>query len=188
MSPEQVSGRPLDARSDIFSAGVLLFELTTGRRLFKAASEFETLKLICEREYPRPTEIQRDYPAGLERITLRALSKPLDARYASARAMQADLEAFAREHRVAVSQVSLARWMQFLFEDQIDQRSEALQDVKQVADAIAAHSIPPTEGAVVTATRVTATTSAAPQTKRGGSAASRRWSGSVLQRSRLSSL
>ncbi|MFT3775735.1 MAG: serine/threonine-protein kinase [Minicystis sp.] len=138
MSPEQASGQPIDWRSDIFATGVMLFELTTGRRLFKGASEFETLKLIVDKEYPRPSEIKPDFPLGLERIIMKALEKSRDDRYQSARDMQADLEAFVREERIAVSQVSLNSWMSWLFEDKLAQQKEALQDIKQLADVIAA--------------------------------------------------
>src|SRR5271163_4864036 len=62
MSPEQASGQPIDWRSDIFAAGVMLFELTTGKRLFKGQSEFETLKLIVDRDYPRPSQVRPAYP------------------------------------------------------------------------------------------------------------------------------
>jgi serine/threonine protein kinase len=138
MSPEQASGKPTDWRSDIFSAGVMLFELTTGRRLFRGASEFETLKLICDKDYPRPTQFKPDYPRPLEKIVMRALSKRCEERYQSAREMQADLEDFVREQRIGVSPVSLTRWMQSLFEEKIALQKEALQDVKQLADVIAA--------------------------------------------------
>jgi serine/threonine-protein kinase len=137
MSPEQAQGLDLDHRSDIFAVGIILFELTTGRRLFKARSEFETLKLICERDYPRPTQIRAGYPPELERIVMKALAKDRDERYQSARDMQADLEGFIRQERIAVSAVSLANWMRMLFEDKIAEQKEALQDVKQLADVIA---------------------------------------------------
>ena len=75
MSPEQARGEAIDWRSDIFAVGVMLFELTTGRRLFKGASEYETLKLICERDYPRPSQVRPGYPAALEAIVMRALAK-----------------------------------------------------------------------------------------------------------------
>ena len=138
MSPEQASGQPIDWRSDIFATGVMLFELTTGRRLFKGASEFETLKLIVDKEYPRPSEIKPGYPRELERIVMRALEKSREARYQSAREMQSDLEAFARHERIPVSQVSLTTWMGWLFEDKLAQQKEALSDIKQLADVIAA--------------------------------------------------
>src|SRR5512140_3262691 len=119
MSPEQARGEQIDWRRDIFATGVMLFELTTGKRLFKGASEFETLKLIVDKEYPRPSDIRPDYPLGLERIVMRALEKRREDRYQSAREMQSDLEAFVREERIPVSQVSLNSWMQFLFEDKL---------------------------------------------------------------------
>lgn len=140
MSPEQAAGQPVDWRSDVFAAGVLLFELTTGRRLFRGGSEYETLKLICERDYPRPSEVHPNYPPALERIVMKALEKKRDDRYQSAREMQSDLESFVREERIAASMVSLTRWMQQLFTEKLAQQKEALQDVKQLADVIAQQS------------------------------------------------
>jgi serine/threonine-protein kinase len=137
MSPEQAAGEPIDWRSDIFAAGVLLFELTTGKRLFKGASEYETLRLICEKEYPLPSVVRPGYPLHLERIVMRALAKRREDRYQSAREMQQDIEDFIREERIKVSNVSLMNWMQMLFEAKLAQQKEALQDIKQLADIIA---------------------------------------------------
>ncbi len=142
MSPEQASGEAIDWRSDIFAAGVMLFELTTGKRLFKGASEFETLKLICDREYPLPSQVRPGYPAALEQVVVRALAKKREDRYQSAREMQQDLEAFVREERIPVSQVSVTKWMQNLFVEKLAQQKEALQDIKQLADVIAAQQGP----------------------------------------------
>ena len=152
MSPEQASGQPIDWRSDIFAAGVMLFELTTGRRLFKGASEFETLKMICDKEYPLPSSVKENYPPELERIVMRALAKRREDRYQSAREMQADLELFAREERIPVSQVGLTKWMESLFADKLAQQKEALQDVKQLADVIAAQQTSLYEGGNATST------------------------------------
>jgi len=137
MSPEQAAGEEIDWRSDIFAVGVILFELTTGKRLFKGASEYETLKLICEREYPRPSQVRAGYPLGLERIVMRALAKRREDRYQSARDMQSDLEAFVREERMPVSTVAVSEWMRMLFRDKIVQQQELLHDVKRLADVLA---------------------------------------------------
>ena len=115
MSPEQARGEPLDARSDIFAVGVILFELTTGRRLFKGQSEFETLKLICDREYPRPSQVHPGYPPDLETIVMKALAKDKNARYQSARELQSALEDYVRKDRIPVSNVALTQYMQSLF-------------------------------------------------------------------------
>jgi serine/threonine-protein kinase len=136
MSPEQARGDHIDSRSDIFATGVMLFELTTGKRLFKGASEYETLKLICEREYPRPTDVRPDYPRDLEPIVMKALAKDTQERYQSAREMQADIEAFVRRHQIAVSSLALNQFMQMLFEEKLAAQKEALLQGKQLADII----------------------------------------------------
>ncbi len=137
MSPEQARGEVIDARSDIFATGVMLFELTTGKRLFKGSSEFETLKLICERDYPKPSQVRPGYPAELERIVMKSLAKDKNERYQTSREMQSDLEAFIRNNRIAVSNIALSQFMQSLFEDKLQSQKEALIQGKALADIIA---------------------------------------------------
>lgn len=84
MSPEQVDGKDLDGRSDLFSLGVVLFELLTGRRLFKAKSRDETIARVRRAEVPSPRAYRPEISEDLEAILLRALrAKPQD-RYAEA--------------------------------------------------------------------------------------------------------
>jgi serine/threonine protein kinase len=142
MSPEQARGEVIDARSDIFATGVMLFELTTGKRLFKGSSEFETLKLICEREYPKPSQVRPGYPPELERIVMKALAKDKNQRYQTGREMQADLEAFIRNNRIAVSNIALSQFMQGLFEDKLQSQKEALLQGKQLADILSQQEPP----------------------------------------------
>lgn len=137
MSPEQARGEAIDARSDIFATGVMLFELTTGKRLFKGQSEFETLKLICEREYPLPSQVRPGYPPELEKIVMKALSKERGDRYQTGREMQQDIENFVRNERIAVSTIALQQFMQTLFDDMLAAQKEALLQGKQLADIIA---------------------------------------------------
>ena len=136
MSPEQARGEVVDWRSDIFATGVMLFELTTGKRLFKGAGDYETLKLICDREYPTPSQVRPDYPPELEAIVMRALQKDRDKRYQSAREMQQALEDFARKERIPVSTIALNHFMQSLFEEKLAAQKEALLQGKQLADII----------------------------------------------------
>lgn len=137
MSPEQARGDAIDWRSDVFATGVMLFELTTGKRLFKAASDFETLKLICERDYPTPSQVRDGYPAELEAIVMRALERKREDRWQSAREMQAAIEEFVRAERVPVSNIALSQFMQRIFAEKLASQKEALLQGKQLADIIA---------------------------------------------------
>lgn len=137
MSPEQARGEPVDWRTDVFAAGIMLFELTTGKRLFKGANEFETLKLICEREYPAPSQVRAGYPMELESIVMRALERKREDRWQSTREMQAAIEEFVRRERVPVSNIALSQFMQGLFADKLAAQKEALLQGKQLADIIA---------------------------------------------------
>jgi eukaryotic-like serine/threonine-protein kinase len=160
MSPEQARGDNIDARSDIFSTGVMLFELTTGKRLFKGTSEYETLRLICERDYPRPSDVRSDYPPDLEPIVMKALAKDANDRYQTAREMQADIEGFVRRHQIAVSHIALNQFMQGLFEDKLAMQKEALLQGKQLADIIEMqHAMTATDANDVDASGRHATTS-----------------------------
>ena len=133
MSPEQARGAAIDLRSDIFAAGVMLFELTTGRRLFKGTSEYETLELICDREYPRPSEVRANYPPELEAIVMRALAKDRAERWQTAREMQSALEEFVRRERVPVSTLTLSKFMHSLFEEKLANENADLVQEKQPA-------------------------------------------------------
>jgi serine/threonine protein kinase len=97
MSPEQALGKDLDHRTDIFSVGVVLYEVTTGQKPFKGANFAEILDKIV---HAQPTAIARlnyDVPPELERITLKCLQKVPDRRYQSARELLVDLRNLARD-------------------------------------------------------------------------------------------
>ena len=138
MSPEQVRAERLDHRSDIFAVGVVLYELTTGRRLFKAGTDKDTARLIVDGVVPLPSSVVANYPKDLEQIVMVALRTDRDARYSSARAMQEDLEKFAREHRLATSSIRLGQFMAGLFDDKLRDQEAALAQGKKLADVLAA--------------------------------------------------
>jgi serine/threonine protein kinase len=118
MSPEQCRSEPLDRRSDVFSIGILLYELTVGRRLFQAESEMGIIHKVVNGVVPRPTAVLRGYPEELERIVLRALKTDPSERYPTARALQLDVEEFAREYKLSISSAKLAAFMEDVFDAQ----------------------------------------------------------------------
>src|SRR5205814_7709347 len=111
MSPEQAQGLPVDRRSDVFAVGILLFELTSGRRLFRQASEIETLKKVIECSVQPPSVFDPAYPRDLEDIVLRALQREPADRFQDAREMQVALEGFLRRHGKLSSSARLAEYM-----------------------------------------------------------------------------
>jgi len=93
MSPEQVRGRPVDHRSDIFSLGIVLYEMLTGQRAFRGDSAVETMNAILKEDPPPITESARSLPPALDRIVAHCLEKSPEERFQSARDVAFDLEA-----------------------------------------------------------------------------------------------
>jgi len=119
MSPEQCRGEPLDRRSDIFSLGILMHEMTLCRRLFRGETDFQILKQIAEGPIPRPRDIDGDYDVRLQAIVMRALERDPARRFGTARELQQALEELAHDMRLRLSPLSLADYMQALFADKI---------------------------------------------------------------------
>jgi eukaryotic-like serine/threonine-protein kinase len=145
MSPEQCLCEPLDRRSDIYSLGVMLYELTTGPRLHKpGSSEYEMMRSILEGPITLPSQLVRDYPKALERIVLRCLARDKEQRYPTARDLHNDLEAFAREERLAVSSFALSGFMAELFGRRAEAWREALASGRDLLDHIVERQPPAT--------------------------------------------
>src|SRR5262245_55599930 len=97
MSPEQACGQELDARSDLFSFGVVLYEMATGRQTFQGSTVAVVFDAILNRHPPAPIELNASVPVGLERVIGRALEKDREFRYQSAAVMRDELDAVLRE-------------------------------------------------------------------------------------------
>ncbi len=97
MSPEQAEGKPVDNRSDVFSLGILLYQMLTGRKPFEGDTLMSTLTAVL-RDEPRPViEIRPDLPRQMSRIIRRCLEKAPDRRYESARGIHYDLRILREE-------------------------------------------------------------------------------------------
>jgi serine/threonine protein kinase len=93
LSPEQVRNGALDGRSDVFSLGVVLWEMLAGQRLFAAENEQATLRNVLLAPVPPPSSKRREVPPALDAIVARALERDRDARFPSAAAMAEALDA-----------------------------------------------------------------------------------------------
>jgi serine/threonine protein kinase len=99
MAPEQILGANVDRRADVFSLGVLLFEVTTRARLYSGKGDATAMKLIIDGYVPEPSELRPGYPPELAAIVRRALARDPDQRYQTAQAMIDDIDTLARERR-----------------------------------------------------------------------------------------
>jgi serine/threonine protein kinase len=119
MSPEQCLGKPLDRRSDVFSFGIVLYELTTRTRLFASDNDFKTMTRIVEGRVPSPAKRVPGYPEELAEVVMKALAVDPEQRYATTQEVQLDLERFARRHGLVMSNVRLASYMRRTFADDL---------------------------------------------------------------------
>ena len=108
LSPEQARGAPVDQTSDLYSTGIVLFELLTGQVPFTGDSPVEIAMKHLAETPPAPSEIRPDVPDDLDLVVLRALAKEPADRYQSAAAMDADLETVARGGHVAAETAEAA--------------------------------------------------------------------------------
>ncbi|MBI5509889.1 MAG: protein kinase [Deltaproteobacteria bacterium] len=131
MSPEQIEGDRVDRRSDIFAAGVVLWEVLAVRRLFRHSSEAAVLAAIFSKRPKPPSHFRPSVPAALDAIALRALEKDPANRYQTAREMQIELDAASAPH---ATDPDLSRWMDTLFADRASARKRAIAQVVEAAN------------------------------------------------------
>ncbi|MDF1562010.1 MAG: protein kinase, partial [Deltaproteobacteria bacterium] len=127
MSPEQCSGQPLDHRSDIFSLGIVLWEMITGQRLYSHETDLATVKAICETTPAKPSSIRANVPAELEAIVMRALEKKPGDRFKDCHRMHMALERFLHGQGSPITPVHLARFMKSLFPDRLEAWLKVIQ-------------------------------------------------------------
>lgn len=172
MSPEQVQGHAVDARTDVFAAGVVLWEALTGRRLFFAADSRETVNLLLNSPIPAPSSFNTALSPELDAVVLKALERHPGRRFQTAHDFGAALHEVAEEG----SRREVATWVSGLAEAALAHRLELLQALEasavhtQVAVPLpvvtgsSSHAAsPPQEEATQGRTQATTSTSILPQ-------------------------
>lgn len=136
MSPEQVHGEGIDHRTDIFALGVVLWELTTGQRLFRMESDLDTLAKVQECNVPRPSTLIRGYPVDLEKIVMKALAKNRGERFRTARELSRALQSLLMRRGLFIASDEVAAYTQSIFNDRIQKREAHLRWAAEVTSTI----------------------------------------------------
>jgi serine/threonine protein kinase len=123
MSPEQVAGGEIDGRSDIFALGIVLHELLTGRRLFKADSDVQTLARVREAHVLPPSRLNPQLPPGLDELVLKALAKDPADRFRTAQEFRLALEDWLIGGRMSASSAHLAEFLKVVYAERLDKES-----------------------------------------------------------------
>ncbi len=141
MSPEQAAGRVVDQRSDLFSIGLVLYELLTGVRPLKRDSELATLQAALECRIEPPSKVA-DVPPELDAVVMGALARAADDRYRDARQFQMALEEFLVGQRWVATSVQVSELMSTLFHERLEEEAR-LGYPDPVSDESASGIAPP---------------------------------------------
>jgi serine/threonine-protein kinase len=133
MSPEQADGQEVDFRTDIFSVGIVFWELIAGERLFVANNEINTLRKIRDCVVPSLNKIDPSIPAELERIVNKALARDRNLRYQSCSELQKDISKFMNRQYPDFSPQDFSHFMRSVFTDELKELREKLIQFAKVS-------------------------------------------------------
>ncbi|MDD3627558.1 MAG: serine/threonine-protein kinase, partial [bacterium] len=135
MSPEQAWGKVIDHRSDIFSTGIILYELITGTKCFKGESPLETLEFVREAKFTSPKEINPKIPDEICNIINKAMTKNPTERYQYASELKDDIEKFIYGCEYTKDSFDIVKFMQIVFKDEIHQEEIHLSEMIKKSNA-----------------------------------------------------
>ena len=147
MSPEQASAGKVDRRSDVFALGIVLFELTTGERLFRGEDPAQTLELVKNGRIPAPKEIYPNYPDGLAAVVKRALARNVNERFQTAAEFRDALERYLKDERIMISPAGVGQLVKRVLGSRIEQQRQALREALTVADGTVVQGLVPDQPA-----------------------------------------
>ncbi|MEZ4225625.1 MAG: serine/threonine-protein kinase [Polyangiaceae bacterium] len=135
MAPEQMRGKEVDRRTDVFAAGIVLWEALTGRRLFDGNDPGEVLTKLLEAEIPPPSTVEASIPQDVDQMVMRALRRQMDGRYATAREFAVDLE---NSGYVALPR-KVGEWVEEIGGDSLNRRAEQVAEIESVSSHVGPH-------------------------------------------------
>ena len=147
MSPEQASAGKVDRRSDVFALGIVLYELTTGERLFRGDNPAHTLDLVKNGRIPAPKEIYANYPEGLALVVKRALARNVNERYQTAAEFRDALEHYLKDEHTMVSPAGVGQLVRRVLGSRIEQQRQALREALVAADGTIVTGLVPDQSA-----------------------------------------
>lgn len=165
MSPEQVEGKVLDARSDVFALGVVMYELITQTRLFKRRGGPATLRAVDECRVPRPSQHNPALDPALEAIILRTLARDREARIQSAAELASELDTYLATHRLPGSRSHLRQFIQEIYATRITEEKQWANALEGMGSSDGTQGA---DGATVTASDVAAPRVPSPPGRRTG--------------------
>lgn len=148
MSPEQASAGKIDRRSDVFALGIVLYELTTGERLFRGENAAHTLELVKSGPIRPPQEVYEKYPQSLAVIVERALTRDVNERFQTAAEFRDALEQYLKEERIMVSPAGVGQLVKRVLGPRIEQQRQALREALTVADGTVVTGLVPEHSAL----------------------------------------
>jgi len=148
MSPEQARAGKIDRRSDVFALGIVLYELTTGERLFRGENPAHTLELVKSGRIPPPQEVYAKYPAGLAVIVERALARNVDERFQTAAELRDALEHYLKDERIMVSPAGVGQLVKRVLGPRIEQQRHALREALTITDGTVVTGLVPEQSAL----------------------------------------
>jgi serine/threonine-protein kinase len=146
MAPEQVAGRGVDCRADVFALGCVLYQATLGRRPFHGSDALATMYQLLEEEVKAPGEIDPNYPEGLEAVVARALAKNRDERYQTAEELHKALEAWLVASRTLVSDSDVVDMLDSLLGNRVQERNQRIFQALRTPDRGPAAEAPAARG------------------------------------------
>ena len=132
MSPEQAWGKPIDRRTDLYSLGVLLYEMITHRKIFDADSEFSMLEKVRNADVEFPPNVFENIPNNFLQVVQKALEKNPDHRYQSAHDMRVDLENYLLTTQERLSEKTISNYLKHLFREEIDEEQKILTEGTEI--------------------------------------------------------